>query len=61
MEANVLADIPRQQLGDTFGRMISNAADDVVQIGLGINAIEFGSLCRAPNYAEWPHFPQDSR
>jgi hypothetical protein len=34
--------------------------ENVGQIGLGIDAIEFARLCRAPNYAERVRFPQVS-
>jgi hypothetical protein len=33
---------------------------DVGEIDVGIDAIEFAGLCRPPNYAERPRFPQYS-
>jgi hypothetical protein len=33
--------------------MIGDALDDMSQIGLGIESVRLGGLCRAPNYAEW--------
>jgi hypothetical protein len=39
--------------------MLGDAADHFPQIGLWINAVELGGLCRPPNYAEWARFPQD--
>jgi hypothetical protein len=53
-------EVPGQQFGDTTDRMVCDAAEDVVQIGLGVEAIEFGGLCRPPNYAERAGFLQDS-
>jgi hypothetical protein len=32
--------------------MIGDAVDDVPQIGLGIESVGLGGLCRTPNYAE---------
>jgi hypothetical protein len=37
-----------------------DAGEDVSQPGLGIDAIHFARLCRAPNYAERVRFPQVS-
>ena len=33
----------------------------IVEPGLRIDVVELDGLCRVPNYAEWPRFPQDSR
>jgi hypothetical protein len=44
--------VPRQQLGDALCRMIVQASQYVSESCLGIDVIELGGLCRAPNYAE---------
>jgi hypothetical protein len=31
---------------------VDDARDDIGEIGLGIDAVEFGRLCRPSNYAE---------
>lgn len=46
-------DTPRQQLIDPVDGMVGDVSEDVVQISLWIDAVEFCCLCRAPNYAEW--------
>ena len=38
-----------------------HAFEDVGQVDLGIDAVQFASLCRAPNYAERARWPQDLR
>jgi hypothetical protein len=43
---------PREQLVDSVDRVIGDARDDVAQIGFWVEPVEFGSLCRSPNYAE---------
>jgi hypothetical protein len=45
-------DVPGQELCDAIDRMISDALDQVPQIGLGIEAVRLGGLCRTPDYAE---------
>jgi hypothetical protein len=40
--------------------MIGDAGEHVAQIGLGIETVQLGGLCRPPNYAERMRFPQDS-
>jgi hypothetical protein len=40
--------------------MIGDAGEHVAQIGLGVDAVELGGLCRLPNYAERAGFPQHS-
>jgi len=44
--------IPRQQLIDAVDRMIRDALEDVMEITLRVDVIEFTSSCRAPDYAE---------
>jgi hypothetical protein len=41
--------------------MIGKSGEHVGEPGTRIDIVEFGGLCRAPNYAEWTRFPQDSR
>jgi hypothetical protein len=59
--------IPRQQLIDAVDRMIRDALEDVMEITLRVDVIEFTSSCRAPDYAEpsrigpaFPGFAADS-
>jgi hypothetical protein len=40
--------------------MFGDAGQDVGEPGLGIDVVELGGLCRAPNYAERVRFPQYS-
>jgi ferritin-like metal-binding protein YciE len=44
--------VPGQKLCDAVDGMIGDAVDDVAQIGLGIEAVRLGGLCRTPDYAE---------
>jgi hypothetical protein len=32
--------------------MFGDATEDMAQVSLGVDAVEFGCLCRPPNYAE---------
>ena len=44
---------PRQEFVETVDRMpVGHPLQDVAQIGIGFDAVEFAGLCRAPNYAE---------
>ena len=45
-------DVPGQQFADAVERMIGDDREDVAQVRLGIDAVEFGGLCRPRNYAE---------
>jgi hypothetical protein len=45
-------DVPGQELCDAVDGMIGDALDHLPQIGLGIEAVRLGGLCRSPNYAE---------
>jgi hypothetical protein len=47
---------PWQQLVDAIDGVLGDASDDVAQVCLGIKAIQFGGLCRLPNYAERGRF-----
>jgi hypothetical protein len=40
--------------------MLGDPGQDVGQPSLRIDIVQFGSLCRSPNYAERDRFPQDS-
>jgi hypothetical protein len=40
--------------------MRGDAGEDVGQPGLRIDVVQFGGLCRPPNYAEQSGFPQAS-
>jgi hypothetical protein len=53
--------VPRQKLVEPVDGVIVDPGEHVGKPGLGIDVIEFGRLCRAPNYAERACFPQDSR
>lgn len=48
----LISDDPWQQLVDAIDRMLGDASDDAAQVGLGIKAVQFGSSCRIPRYAE---------
>jgi hypothetical protein len=41
-----------------ISRMILQAREDIGEPGLRVNVVEFGGLCRSPNYAERIGFPQ---
>ena len=44
---------PRQEFVETVDRMsVGHPLQDVAQIGIGFDAVEFAGLCRPPNYAE---------
>jgi hypothetical protein len=47
-----VAPIPRQQCGQFGDLVIGDPGEHVGKPGLGIDIIEFGRLCRHPNYAE---------
>jgi hypothetical protein len=49
-------DVPGQELCDSVDRMIGDAIEHRVQISFWIKAVQFGGLCRAPNYAERARF-----
>jgi hypothetical protein len=46
------ADVPGQELCDAVYRMIGDAIEHSVQVRFRIEAIQFGGLCRIPDYAE---------
>jgi hypothetical protein len=52
--------VPRQEFIEFAHRLISNAGENVGKPSLRIDVVELGGLCRAPNYAEWACFPQNS-
>jgi hypothetical protein len=53
---------PRQQFVETVdGMSIDHARQDVGEVSIGFDAVEFAGLCRPPNYAESGRFPQISR
>jgi hypothetical protein len=54
----VAGDIPRQQLLDAIDRMIGDALEDVMEVPLRVDVVEFASSCRAPDYAEPPRLAQ---
>jgi hypothetical protein len=39
---------------------VDEADENIGEIGLGLYAVQFASLCRLPNYAERACFPRDS-
>ncbi|MEA2962763.1 MAG: hypothetical protein QOI46_2861 [Alphaproteobacteria bacterium] len=44
---------PRRQLIDPIdGMPVGDLCQDILEVGLGIYAVELCGLCRAPNYAE---------
>lgn len=43
---------PWQQFVDAIDGMLGDTSDEMVQVGLGIKAIQFGGSCRIPRYAE---------
>jgi len=45
-------DIPGEEFVDAIDGMLSDTFQDVAQIGLGVEVVEFGGSCRAPDYAE---------
>jgi len=47
---------PGQEFVDALGRMGSEPGEDVGEPSGRIDAVELGSLCRAPNYAERARF-----
>jgi hypothetical protein len=49
-------DVPGQEFCDAVDRMIGDAIEHRVQISFWIEAVQFGGLCRAPNYAERARF-----
>jgi hypothetical protein len=52
--------IPRHELIDSLLRpAVDEACQQIREIGLRIDAIEFASLCRPPNYAELACFSQN--
>jgi hypothetical protein len=55
--------VPGQQFVELMilGATGDDALEYVTEIGLRIEPVELGRLCRAPNYAELACFPQDSR
>ena len=44
-----------------MSRLLGDAGQHVGEPGLRIDVIQFGGLCRPPNYAERGCFPQDSQ
>jgi hypothetical protein len=45
--------IPRKQFVEAIDLVtFDEAGEDVGEIGFGIDAVEFASLCRPPDYAE---------
>ena len=45
---------PRQEFVAAIVRPeIDEADENIGQIGLGLDAVQFTGLCRLPNYAEW--------
>ena len=44
--------MPWQEFVQTRRWMIGDAGKHVGEPGTGIDVVEFGGLCRAPNYAE---------
>jgi hypothetical protein len=44
--------IPRQQIVDPVSGMFGNARQNIGEPGLRIDIVQFGGLCRPPNYAE---------
>jgi hypothetical protein len=53
--------VPWQQRVDPFDRIVSDPIMNLAQVVLGIEAVQFGGLCRAPNYAERLIFPGKCR
>ena len=52
---------PRQEFVETVDRIsVGHPLQDVAQIGIGFDAVEFTALCRPLNYAESGRFPQIS-
>jgi hypothetical protein len=48
--------VPGQEVFDAVDRMIGNPLQNVMQITLRIDFIQFATSCRAPDYAEPLHF-----
>lgn len=53
VESQLVCNDPRQQFVYAIDRMLGDASDHETQVGFGIHAVQFGGLCRVPNYAEW--------
>jgi hypothetical protein len=49
--------MPGQQFGDLASGMVGDAGEHVGQVSLWVKAVELGSLCRRPNYAERHGYP----
>lgn len=49
---------PRREFVDAIGRMVADAADQVGEIGLRIDAVQLTGLSRPPNYAALARFCQ---
>jgi hypothetical protein len=47
-----LGHVPRQELMHAFDRMIGDPLEDLAQLILEIEPVQFHGLCRPPNYAE---------
>jgi len=47
--------VPGQELVDLLGRVMLQAREHVGEPGLRVDVVEFGGLCRMPNYAECGH------
>lgn len=43
---------------DPFDWMIGDTIEHLAQVILGIEHVQLGGLCRAPNYADRTWFPQ---
>lgn len=44
--------VPGQQCIDLVDGVIGDAREHVAKVGFGIDAVQLGRLCRAPDYAE---------
>ncbi len=47
-----LGPVPRQEFCHAIDGMICDAGKNGAEVGLGIDAVELGGLCRPANYAE---------